>query len=69
MARLVEFSDGTYGIRHHYSFLKLEWLFVDLNDPKYLITRRHRWFHHCKGPLEKATQIYDNLQTKHIIVK
>ena len=49
--KLVEFSDGTFGVRLTWSF---GWSFVDLKNGQFKWRRGSRYFKDCRGTREEA---------------
>lgn len=49
--KLVQFEDGTYGVRMYWLF---GWHFKDLRNPRFEWTRGGEFFHCCKGTRREA---------------
>jgi len=62
--KLVQFSDGTYGVKHWF-FNR----FLDLELPQYTRRPGDSCFVDCKGTYQKAKKILDSKNTKWKVVK
>jgi hypothetical protein len=52
--RIVEFSDGTFGIL----VKKFPKVFIDLRDLEYRWKSNSKYFHHCKGTKERVFEVF-----------
>jgi len=66
MMKLVEFEDGTFGIRKFWFF---GWYFVDLFSKGYSWTQSSEHFPDCKRTREHAENILSNLKPKKLPYK
>ena len=64
--KLVEFTDGKFGIRVR--FLLFWYLYVDLKNTDHKWGMGSKWFKDCKGSKEKAKEIFSSLYNKYTIV-
>jgi len=53
---VVEFIDGTYGVRDRFQNR-----FLDMNKPRYWWPKESGWFYGCKTDLDTAMQHHERL--------
>jgi len=64
--KLVEFKDGTFGVRNNWFF---GWHFIDLRSNNFDWTRSSKYFSNCKGSREIAEQTFMMRGSKYKIIK
>ena len=63
--KLVEFDDGSFGIRVRLLF---RYVYIDLESTKHKWGMESYWFKYCKGSKEKAKEVFSSLYDKYTIV-
>lgn len=65
--KIVQFKDGTFGIRKGWWFTK--YVFLDLKDTNYFWPLDHQNFKYSKGTHNQVIEIFNRLNDKGIIYK
>jgi hypothetical protein len=66
--KLVRFDNDTYGVltEERYFFKVRRRMFVDLKNPQFSWTLRHRNFPECRGTKEEAQAVLDGFNFKKV---
>ena len=64
--KLIEFSNGTFGVRRYWFF---GWHFMDLKSTNFAWNKGDLYFSHCQGTREEARLAIDGRTTGWHVVK